>query len=180
MRRFLLFVFALVLFISINSCGLVDNEVQVYFIVENQCNDTVVLKLYHTSVRPDSTVYYSNFDMLNPDSVVNESVVIDRTIGKLAIPVGAKVEYMDFYHAGGRGRKAGKIDVEANSFFSIERLFNDSVTVIFSDGLMVHHTQNGTSENNPLKRNSYIREGHTFTYTITEADHEAAKVAGAR
>lgn len=84
------------------------------------------------------------------------------------------VKYIDLY---GGGRK-DKIDVEANSHQSIKWIFTDSVTIIFSDGRSVLHTLNGTTANNILKRESYTRSGDTFTYYITEADHQAALSAG--
>lgn len=173
MKQRNMFFFATLCLCCIYSCNpRVDRQVWVDFVIENQCNDTVVMKLYCIYVSPDSVSHYSGLGRrFEPDS----TAIIDRTNGLITIPSGAMIRYIERY---GTSRKKNKIDVEASSHQSIEWIFTDSVTIIFSDGSSLLHTMSGTTANNILKRESYIRTGDTFTYTITEDDHQAALSAG--
>ena len=174
MRVFLLFS-TLCLFCFYSCNPRVDIEIWVDYVVENQCSDTVVMKLYRTYLSPDSVAYFSCLERLNPEHTANSTIIIDTANGLITIPTGATVKYVEMY---GSSRKKNKLDVEAYSQHSIEWIFTDSVTLIFSDGSSTLHTLNGTTANNILKRESYTRSGDTFTYYITEADHQAALSAG--
>lgn len=178
MKRLIFFFFAALCLCSIFSCNpRVDREAWVDFVVENQCNDTVKMKLFCLYFSPD-TACYSGLERLNPDPTANSNIIFDYTNGFITIPSGACVKYLELY---GSSRKKTQIDVEANSQQSIEWIFTDSITIIFSDGSKVLHSLNGTTPNNILKRESYSRTSeYVYTYTITEADHEAAKEAGVR
>lgn len=179
MKKYIFFFLAALCYFCIDSCvSRIDREVWIDFVVENQCNNTVVIKLYTNYLNSDSVPYYIFFDRLYPYPTTYSNITFDRNNGLITMPSGAILKY---YKRIRSASKKKEIDVEANSQQIIEQIFTDSITIIFSDGTSLLHTLNGTTTNNILKRESYSRTSeYAYTYTITEADHQAAKAASVR
>lgn len=61
-------------------------------------------------------------------------------------------------------------------------ILKDTVTVLFSDSSSIKYIFGDTTQKkSPMLLENYTRDGHyKLEYTITEADHEAAKAAGVR
>lgn len=183
-QRVFFFIAALCIYCIYSCRTSVDGKLLVDFVVENQCSDTVVLKLYRKYITPDSVSYYSGLERLNPDPDANSNIIFDHNNGLIAIPSGDKLKYLEHHRM---HRKKYNIDEDTQCQQSIEWIFTDSITIIFSDGTSLLHTLNGTTANNILKSKSYSRKesysrtsDYAYIYSITEADHQAAKAASVR
>ncbi len=160
MKR-ILFLNSFIAFIVLSSCKH-DNKADVYYYIENHCNDTLHLKF----------IKHSDFNLVGYETLGDKTININTDNQSITIPKNKRVQYRYLI----KSSKKGEIDTDNDPYNQPTQFFTDSVTIIFSDSTTLLHTlKDNKSSKNILKRETYTRTSeYVYTLIITEDDHQAA------